>query len=143
MIRLRFPPTTLVALATAAPLALTALAGAQCTGPNGVIHVAIMTDDYPTRAQLAKTGLKRNQTLLGLYEGVPLTRRGRHYGMVPPDKITIFQKPIESKCRNDDEITAEVQRVVEHEIAHHFGIGEARLRQIEKAKYRRKGKVQD
>ena len=106
-------------------------------------NIVIVTEDYPTRAQLTKTGLGRNQTLLGLYEGVPLTRRGRHYGMVPPDKITIFQKPIESKCRNDDEITAEVQRVVEHEIAHHFGIGEARLRQIEKAKYRRKGKVQD
>ena len=90
---------------------------------------------------MTKTGLGRNQTLLGLYEGVPLTRRGRHYGLVPPDKITIFRKPIESRCRNNDEITAEVQRVVQHEIAHHFGIGEARLRQIESAKSRRKGKA--
>jgi predicted Zn-dependent protease with MMP-like domain len=53
---------------------------------------------------------------------------------VPPDKITIFQEPIESKCSHDAEITAEIQRVVRHEIAHHFGIGDARLRQIERDK---------
>jgi len=70
--------------------------------------------------------------LLGLYEGVPLTKRGAHYGMVPPDKITIFQKPIEAMCKNGDAIVQEIQRVVRHEIAHHFGIGEAKLRQIEK-----------
>lgn len=101
-------------------------------------NVVIVTEDYPTQAQLAKTGSRRGYTLLGLYEGVPLTRRGRHYGLVPPDKITIFQKPIESKCRDSAEITAEVQRVVQHEIAHHFGIGDARLKEIEK--FKRKGK---
>jgi predicted Zn-dependent protease with MMP-like domain len=61
---------------------------------------------------------------------VPLTRRSSHYGLVPPDKVTIFQKPIEVKCRHDAEITAEIQRVVRHELAHHFGIGDARLRQL-------------
>jgi len=80
-------------------------------------------------------GLKSNYTLLGLYEGVPKTRRGRHYGLVPPDKITIFQKPIEAICRDDSQITAEIQKVVKHEIAHHFGISDARLSQIEKGKY--------
>ena len=52
--------------------------------------------------------------------------------LVPPDKITIFQKPIEARCRHDAQIVAEIQRVVKHEIAHHFGISDARLRQIEK-----------
>jgi predicted Zn-dependent protease with MMP-like domain len=52
--------------------------------------------------------------------------------MVPPDKITIFQKPIEAIYRYEAEIIAEIQRVVRHEIAHHFGIGDARLRQIER-----------
>jgi predicted Zn-dependent protease with MMP-like domain len=52
--------------------------------------------------------------------------------MVPPDKITVFQKPIEARCRNDAEVKAEIRRVVRHEIAHHFGIGDARLRQLEK-----------
>ena len=95
-------------------------------------NIDVVVEDLPTRGQLARTGLKRGETMLGLYEGVPLTKRGAHYGLVPPDKITIFQKPIEARCRYDAEITAEIQRVVRHEIAHHFGIGDAKLRQLER-----------
>jgi len=95
-------------------------------------NIDVVVEDWPTQGQLARVGLRRGETLLGLYEGVPLTRRGGHYGLVPPDKITIFQKPIETKCRHDAEITAEIQRVVRHEIAHHFGIGDARLEQLER-----------
>ena len=95
-------------------------------------NIDVVVEDYPTHSQLASVGLRRGQDLLGLYEGVPLTKRGAHYGLVPPDKITIFQKPIEAKCRYEAEIIAEIEKVVRHEIAHHFGIGEARLRQIEK-----------
>jgi len=101
-------------------------------------NVVVVVEDRPTRAQLAKAGAGRSYTLLGLYEGLPLTRRGRHYNLVVPDKITIFQRPIESRCRNDDEITAEVQKVVLHEIAHHFGINETTMRQIERDKYQRR-----
>ena len=97
-------------------------------------NIDIVVEDWPTKYQLAQVGLKDDETLLGLYEGVPLTRRSSHYGLVPPDKITIFRKPIEAKCSHDAEITAEIQRVVRHEIAHHFGIGDARLRQIERDK---------
>ena len=104
-------------------------------------NVAVVVENYPTSAQLAKTGLRRGQILLGLYEGVPLTKRGRNYSLVPPDKITIFQQPIESKCRDDAEVTVEVQRVVQHEIAHHFGIDDTKLKQIEKAKFKRKRDV--
>ena len=95
-------------------------------------NVDVVVEDWPSQEQLAKVGLRHRQTLLGLYQGVPLTKRGRHYGLVPPDKITIFQKPIEAKCRDEAKITAEIQRVVRHEIAHHFGIGEARLKQLER-----------
>jgi len=95
-------------------------------------NIDVVVEDWPTQGQLARAGLRRGETLLGLYEGVPLTKRGGHYGLVPPDKITIFQKPIEAKCRCDAEITAEIQRVVRHEIAHHFGIGDDRLEQIER-----------
>ena len=94
-------------------------------------NIDVVVEDWPTQGQLAEVGLKRRQTLLGLYEGVPLTKRGGHYGLVPPDKITIFQRPIEAECRNDADIIAEIQRVVRHEIAHHFGIGDARLEQFE------------
>ena len=95
-------------------------------------NIDVVVEDWPTQSQLAEAGLRDGYTLLGLYEGVPLTKRGGHYGMVPPDKITIFQKPIEAECRDDARITAEIQKVVRHEIAHHFGIGDRRLRQIER-----------
>ncbi len=97
-------------------------------------NIDVVVEDYPTQRQLASVGLRRGQTLLGLYEGVPLTKRGAHYGLVPPDKITIFQKPIAARCKYDAKITAEIQRVLQHEIAHHFGIGDARLEQIERDK---------
>lgn len=94
-------------------------------------NVDIVVEDFPTRRQLTQARVKGNYTLLGLYEGVPLTERSIYYGMVPPDKITIFQKPIESKCRNDNEIASEIRKTVQHEIAHHFGIGDARLEELE------------
>ena len=94
-------------------------------------NVAVVVEDYPSQEQLRQAGLREHQTLLGLYQGVPLTRRGSYYGMVPPDKITIFQKPIEAKCRDDSHIVLEIRRVVRHEIAHHFGIGDGRLRELE------------
>jgi predicted Zn-dependent protease with MMP-like domain len=101
-------------------------------------NVVVMVADHPTHSQLKKTGVTPGNTLLGLYEGIPLSRRGNHYNLTPPDRITIFQKPIESICRNEEEITIEVQKVVQHEIAHHFGITDTRLIQIEKEKSERK-----
>ena len=95
-------------------------------------NIDVVVEDWPTSGQLRRAGLRHGHTLLGLYEGVPQTKRGRHYGLVLPDKITIFLKPIEARCRHNAEITAEIQRVVKHEIAHHFGISDARLREIER-----------
>ncbi len=94
-------------------------------------NVAIMVDDYPSRQQRSTSHLEPNSTLLGLYEGIPLTERDHGYGMVLPDRITIFQKPIESICRTDEEVVKEVRKVVLHEIAHHFGISDARLDELE------------
>jgi predicted Zn-dependent protease with MMP-like domain len=95
-------------------------------------NVEVVVEDLPSRTHVQKSKIGHRYSLLGLYEGVPQTRRGRSYGLVPPDKITIFQRPIEARCRNDGEIAAEVRRVLRHEIAHHFGISDARLRQIER-----------
>jgi predicted Zn-dependent protease with MMP-like domain len=97
-------------------------------------NIDVIVEEQPTPRQLSEAGLKHGETLLGLYQGVPLTRRGGHYGMVLPDKITIFQKPIEARCKDDAEVKAEIMRVVQHEIAHHFGIGDARLNQLAKEK---------
>jgi predicted Zn-dependent protease with MMP-like domain len=85
---------------------------------------------------LARVG--RGMTLLGLYEGVPQTKRSRGYGMVLPDRIAIFQKPIEDMCRSEAEVEAEIGKVVRHEIAHHFGLDEWELQRIEVKGRRRK-----
>jgi predicted Zn-dependent protease with MMP-like domain len=95
-------------------------------------NIDVTVEDLPSRRQLREAGTEKSMTLLGLYEGIPLTQRHSSYGMTPPDKVTIFQKTIEAMCGTDEtKIKAEVQRVVRHEIAHHFGIGDARLWEIE------------
>jgi predicted Zn-dependent protease with MMP-like domain len=71
--------------------------------------------------------------LLGLYEGVPLTRRGAYYAGALPDKITIFRGPLERLYGADPErLRGEVRRVVLHEIAHHFGISDERLLELDR-----------
>lgn len=96
-------------------------------------NVDVVVQDWPTSNQLRKAGLRRGESLLGLYDGVPLLRRGQHYGLVLPDKIILFQKPMQARCgQNETRIATEITRVVKHEIVHHFGLGEARLEQIEK-----------
>ncbi len=94
-------------------------------------NIDIVVENYPTPDELRKLAVGHTETLLGLYEGVPKTRRTSGYNMVLPDKITIFQKPIETKCSNDDQIYDEVKKTLKHEIAHHFGISDERLREIE------------
>ena len=93
-------------------------------------NVDVLVADWPSRDQLLGTGLDDVQLLLGLYEGVPLTERA-DYGMVLPDKITLFQGALESITSNDEELVEEVQRTVIHEVAHHFGIDDARLAELE------------
>jgi predicted Zn-dependent protease with MMP-like domain len=96
---------------------------------SGLENVDVVVQDYPNRRQLARAG--RGMTLLGLYEGVPQTKRTHGYGMVLPDRIVIFQKPIQDRCRSEAEVEAEIGSVVRHEIAHHFGTDEEALRRIE------------
>jgi predicted Zn-dependent protease with MMP-like domain len=68
--------------------------------------------------------------LLGLYEGIPLTRRGEYGGMAMPDRITIFRLPILERCRTEDDVLREVRVTVVHEVAHHFGIDDDRLTEL-------------
>ena len=92
-------------------------------------NVDIVVEDMPSREQLVGSGIDDGNILLGLYEGLPLTDR-YNYDMVLPDKITLFQQPIESICQTDEEIIREVQITVVHEVAHHFGIDDDRLHQF-------------
>jgi predicted Zn-dependent protease with MMP-like domain len=73
------------------------------------------------------------EPLLGLYEGVPLTRRGSSYAGVLPDKITVYSGPLERMSRgNEARLRAEVRHVVLHEVAHHFGISDERLIELDR-----------
>lgn len=94
-------------------------------------NVDVVVEDCPTAEQMESEDVEDETLLLGLYEGVPQTRRGSFYGMVMPDKITIFQKAIESIASSDNEIEEQISQTVRHEIAHHFGSSEETLREIE------------
>ena len=94
-------------------------------------NVAIVIEDEPGEEQLKKLKLGKGFSLFGLYEGVPQTKRGPHYGMTLPDKITIFQKPIEQFAKSAEEIREIVKNTVWHEIAHHFGSNEEEIKKAE------------
>ena len=96
-------------------------------------NVEIVIEKNPNQEQLEKLKLRKGYKLFGLYEGVPKTKRWS-YGQVLPDKITIFQEPIEKVSNSEKEIKETVKNVVWHEIAHHFGIDEKKVRMLEKNK---------
>jgi predicted Zn-dependent protease with MMP-like domain len=84
-------------------------------------NVVILVEDDPPADE---------PTLLGVYEGHALTERGWDYGAVLPDRITIYRHPILAICDSEADVVEEVQVTVVHEIAHHFGIDDARLHQL-------------
>jgi predicted Zn-dependent protease with MMP-like domain len=94
-------------------------------------NVRIVIDDVDSPAQRRQAGLGRSSMLLGLYEGVPLPRRGVDYGVVPvmPDTITLFQKNIESIARSESEVRRQIRETLIHEIAHYFGMDEDDIRE--------------
>ena len=96
-------------------------------------NVDIVIEDRPSEEQIKKLKLGKYSRLFGLYEGIPQTKRG-YYSGVLPDKITIFKKPIEEVTFSDEQIKEIVKNTVWHEIAHHFGMDEERVRKAEKRK---------
>jgi len=93
-------------------------------------NVAVVIEDRPP-LELEPDDETGEGPLLGLYEGHPLTERSFDFGLALPDRITIFQANVESVCATDDEIRHEVRLTVLHEIAHHFGIDDDRLDELE------------
>ena len=90
-------------------------------------NVAVLVEDWPAETQRPRGG----GTLLGLYEGVPLTKRGPvGYTNVMPDRITIFQGPLSARARDEVELAAQVRKTVLHEVGHYFGISDERLREL-------------
>ena len=94
-------------------------------------NVDVEAEDEPSGAQLASLGVPDGSTLLGLYQGVPLTQRTSGYNLVPPDRIIIFQGPLERSSSDESDLIARVRATVVHEVAHHFGISDERLHEIE------------
>jgi len=94
-------------------------------------NVDVVVEDRASRDLLSEIGLQSPLELLGLYQGIPLDRRGFYYGNVLPDKITLFQIPIESICQTREEIEEKVKEVVIHEVGHYFGLDDEKLREIE------------
>jgi len=95
-------------------------------------NVDVVVEDRASRDLLSDVGLQSPFELLGLYQGIPLDRRGFYYGNVLPDKITLFQIPIESMCQTKEEIEEKVKEVVIHEVGHYFGLDDERLRKLER-----------
>ena len=93
-------------------------------------NVQISVEDVPTPETLAKMGLTSPASLYGLYEGVPLTKRGTWYGMYPvvPDKISLYKNNIERGARTPGELKARIRHVLIHEIAHYYGMTEQEVR---------------
>ena len=92
-------------------------------------NVEVVVEDRPTRAELAMAGVEPPGTLFGLYTGTPLTERDSSYGMVLPDKITLYQRSIEEACRTRDEVREQIRITLMHEIGHYFGLSEEELEQ--------------
>lgn len=94
-------------------------------------NIAFIVEDIPSLEQRVKLELSNNQTLFGLYEGVPLTMRQGSLKIIP-DKITIFQKPIESYANNLEELYDQIARTVWHEVAHYFGLDHEMIDKLNK-----------
>ena len=103
-------------------------------------NVDVIVEDEPTAEQLGlgrgypeppeNAGEDGEETLFGLYEGVPLTRRGSDYHLVPPDRITIFRGPLERAYASPQAIAREVRITVMHEMGHHLGFEESDLESL-------------
>ena len=99
-------------------------------------NVAVVVEDEPSPVILAEMEIEPGDTLFGLYQGTPLPERGWSYGNTLPDRISIFQGPIEDACRDDEEIRDCVAETVIHEFGHYFGMSEEEIEEIEEKYWR-------
>jgi predicted Zn-dependent protease with MMP-like domain len=93
-------------------------------------NVAMTIADWPSASELKRARVTHPRQLFGMYEGIPLTKRGRHYHAVAPDRIILYQGPLQAAHHTLPALREQIRRTVVHEIAHHFGISEARIREL-------------
>ena len=97
-----------------------------------VKNVAIVIEDEPAAELLDDMEMEPDDTILGLYQGTPLTERGWAHGNALPDRITLYQKTIEEECEDDeDEIVVAIGETLIHELGHYFGMSEDEIMEIE------------
>lgn len=94
-------------------------------------NVAITYEDDPSPEQRQELKLRCNQTLFGLYQGIPMTKRNNSYNLVPPDRITLFKNPMLAVSHDLASLKAQVKHTLWHEVAHFFGLDHDRIHDIE------------
>jgi predicted Zn-dependent protease with MMP-like domain len=102
-------------------------------------NIAVIVEDRPSPELLREMDMDASDTLLGLYQGVPLTERPWGYGNALPDRITLFQEPIESECDNDEDIVVTIGETLIHEVGHFFGMSEEEIMDIEERYWQHMG----
>jgi predicted Zn-dependent protease with MMP-like domain len=113
-----------------------ALAGIPRDFRDAIANVAIVIEDAPSPEVLAEVGIEPPDTLLGLYQGTPLTERQWAHGNTLPDKVTLFQQPIEDASEDEDDVVVAVGETLIHELGHYFGLSEEEIEQIEEEYWR-------
>jgi predicted Zn-dependent protease with MMP-like domain len=94
-------------------------------------NLALVVEDEPSLALLEEMEIEPPDSLYGLYQGTPLTERAWDFGNRLPDKITLFQKPIEEDCKDEDDVRAVIGETLIHEVGHYFGLSEEEIEEIE------------
>jgi predicted Zn-dependent protease with MMP-like domain len=94
-------------------------------------NIAIVVEDEPSRALLREMDIEPPDTLLGLYQGIPLTERRWDYGNALPDRVLIFQGPHERSAEDDEDLVTAIGETLIHEIGHYFGMSEEQIEEIE------------
>jgi predicted Zn-dependent protease with MMP-like domain len=99
-------------------------------------NLSLVVEDEPGAALLADMEIEPPDSLYGLYQGTPLTERTWGFGNALPDRITIYQRPIEEDCEDEDEIRAVIGETLIHEVGHYFGLSEEEIEEIEEKYWR-------
>ena len=103
---------------------------------RAVSNLAIVVEDEPSDALLEEMEIEPPDSLFGLYQGTPLTERTWGYGNTLPDRITLYQGPIEDASENDDDVVVCIGETLIHELGHYFGLSEEEIEEIEERYWR-------
>jgi len=98
---------------------------------DAIANLVIVVEDRPSPELLAEMEIEPPDTLLGLYQGIPLTERRWDYGNALPDRILLFQRPIEDASEDEEDLVVAIGETLIHEIGHYFGLSEEEIEEIE------------